>query len=571
MIRRFFDPPVFDQEELNFRAKFINGFAWSVIALLALAMLPHLLGTPKNLTIAVFSGLIVVMLVALFVLKRGYVDASGTIIILLGWLGVAIQAYTADGVKDVIVVAFIALGLLASIIINWRVGGVVILSGIAAIWTLAVLQVRGVFTPSSQDPLAYARDLSFVFLSVAVLVYFSTKSMRDAMRRAASSEAELKISYESLRELNQSLEERVASRTAELTEANQRNERRARQFEAIAQVARATISIQQEDTLLSRLTQVISEQFGFYHVGIFLLDESREYAVLRASNSPGGKRMLARHHKLKVGQAGIVGLVAGSGNPRIALNVETDLAYKDNPDLPETRSEMALPLRVADQIIGVLDVQSTEPNAFIPEDTEVLYTLADQIAIAIQNARSHEATRKMLQEAQRTSASYLQEAWRLLQAHEKHAGYLVSDNTVRPLDKIIPSPYVADSVAQNDAIVVSGDTSALAVPIRLRGEVVGVIDIRMPSGHEWDPDDVDIVKAVAERLSLSLETATLLETTQRRAEIERLTAEISGKVSASIDLRNVLKTAVEELGHVLPGAEVMIQFQPDQNNHRSTQ
>lgn len=570
MIRRFFAPPIFDQEELNFRAKFINGFAWSVIALLGLAMLPHLLGNAKNLTIAVFSGLIVVMLIAIFVLKRGYVDASGMIIVVLGWLGVAIQAFTADGVKDVIVVAFIALGLLASIIINWRAGGVVILSGIVAIWALALLQVREVFTPSSQEPLAFARDLSLVFLAVAVLVYFSTKSMRDAMRRAASSEAELKISNENLRELNHSLEERVASRTAELTEANRRNERRAKQFQAIAQVARATISIQEEDTLLSRLAQVISEQFGFYHVGIFLLDEAHEYAVLRASNSPGGRKMLARHHKLKVGQAGIVGLVAGSGNPRIALNVETDLAYKDNPDLPDTRSEMALPLRVAEQIIGVLDVQSTEPNAFIPEDTEVLYTLADQIAIAIQNARSHEATHKMLQEAQRTSASYLKEAWRLLQAHEKQAGYLVSDNTVRPLDKIIPSPYVADSVAQNDAIVVSGDTSALAVPVRLRGEVVGIIDIRMPSGHEWDPDDVDIVKAVAERLSLSLETATLLETTQRRAEIERLTADISGKVSASIDLRNVLKTAVEELGHVLPGAEVMIQFQPDQDNHRST-
>jgi GAF domain-containing protein len=569
MMRRLLSPPVFEHEEKNFRAKFINGFAWSVIALLLLAIVPHLLGNPKNSTIAVFSGLIVVMVVALYLLRRGYVDASGMIIIVLGWLGVGIQAYTADGVKDVIVVAFIALGLLASIIVNWRIGSLVILSGIAVIWTLALLQVNVVFTPSSQDPIAFARDLSFVFIAITVLVYFSTKSLRDAIQRATTSEKSLIISNESLKELNQSLEDRVDRRTAELTIANQRNERRARQFEAIAQVARATTSIQDEGTLLSRLAQVISEQFGFYHVGIFLLDEAREHAVLRASNSQGGGRMLSRRHRLKVGQAGIVGHVAASGNPRIALDVEADAAFKNNPDLPETRSELALPLKVAGQIIGVLDVQSTESNAFQSEDTEILYTLADQVAIAIQNARSHEATHKLLEEAQRTSGSYLKETWRLLQAQEKKVGYLVSDNTIKPLEKFASSPYVSKSISQGEVLVVNGETATLAIPIRLRGEIVGVLDIHVPAGHDWDPDEVDIAKAVADRLSLALETATLLQSTQRRAEIERLTADISGKVSASINLHNVLQTAVEELGHVLPGSEVVIQFQTDQTKNKA--
>src|SRR5918993_1348576 len=284
MIRRLFSPPVFDQEEKRFRAKFINGFAWSVIVLLVFVVAIHLLGEPKNFTVTIFSGLIVVMLLALYLLHRGNVDASGTLIIVLGWLGVSMQAFTADGVKDVIVVAFIALGLLASIIVNWRIGGVVILSGIAVIWALALLQANNSIVPSSQAPIAFARDLSFVFVVVAVLVYFSTKTMRDAMERATTSEKDLIHSNESLKELNQSLEDRVESRTAELTIANVRNERRARQFEAIAQVARAITSIQDEDTLLSRLVQVISENFGFYHAGIFLLDEEQQYAILRASN-----------------------------------------------------------------------------------------------------------------------------------------------------------------------------------------------------------------------------------------------------------------------------------------------
>jgi GAF domain-containing protein len=508
------------------------------------------------------------MLLALYFLHRGRVDASGTIIIILGWVGVGLQAYTADGVKDVIVVAFIALGFLASIIINWRVGGAVVLSSIVVIWTLALLQTRNVFTPSSQDPIPFARDLSLVFTAITVLFYFSIKSMQDAIERATTSEKNLILSNESLRELNQTLEERVEGRTAELTIANARNERRARQFEAIAQVARAITSIQEENTLLSRLTQVISDQFGFYHIGIFLLDEERQHAVLRASNSEGGRRMLARRHRLKVGQVGIVGHVAASGAPRVALKVESDAVFKDNPDLPETRSELAFPLRVGDQVIGVLDVQSKEAEAFQPEDTEVLYTLADQVAIALQNARSHEATHRLLAEAQRSSVTYLKEAWRLLQTQEKNVGYLLSNNTLRSLDKFVSTPNINRAVSQGDLFVENGDTATLAVPIRLRGEVVGVLDIHVPAGHDWDHDEIDIVKAVADRLSLALESSTLLETTQRRAEIERLTAEISGKVSASINLRNVLQTAVEELGHALPGSEVVIQFQPDPNRQK---
>ena len=565
MIRRLFSPPAFEQEGKNFRAKFINGFAWTVILLLLLVLIPQL-GHPNFITIAVFSGLIAVMAIALYLLHRGKVEASGIMIVVLGWLGVSVQAYAADGVKDVIVVAFLALGLLASIIVTWRAGGIVILSGIGMIWALALLQVNGVFTPSSQNPIAFARDLSFVFIAVTVLVYFSTTSMQNAIRRAMTSEQELAQSNQNLHEFNQSLEDRISSRTAELEMANQRNERRARQFEAIAQVAHATTTIQDEDTLLFRLALVISEQFGFYHVGIFLLDDQRENAVLRASNSEGGRRMLARRHSLKVGQIGIVGHVASSGNPRIALDVEADAAFKDNPDLPETRSELALPLKDAGQIIGVLDVQSTESNAFLPEDTETLYTLADQVAIAIQNARSHEATHRLLEEAQRTSESYLKEAWRLLQTQEKRIGYLISDTTLKPLEKFIDHPYINRVISQGEPLVENGETGTLAVPIHLRGEVVGVLDIRVPTGHDWDPDEVDIAKAVADRLSLALESAILLRTTQRRAEIERLTADISGKIGASVNMRNVLQTAVEELGRVLPGSEVVIQFQSGKEN-----
>lgn len=566
MMRTFMRPPVFEDESDDFRARFINGFAWTVIALLLLAMAPHILGTSLNYTIPVFSALIVVMFAALYLLHRGNVNASGIIIVVLGWLGIGIQAYTADGVKDVILVAYLALGLLASIVIGWRAGGVVILTSIGAIWIITLLQINGYFTPSSQNPVAFSRDLSLVFIAVAVLVYFSATSMRNAIRRASESEKGLFQSNRSLQELNESLEDRVASRTTELEVANQRSARRARQFEAIARVVQAATSAQDVDMLLTRLTQVMGEQFGFYHIGLFLLDEHQENAVLRASNSEGGRRMLARRHSLKIGQVSIVSHVTTTGSPRIALDIGPDAVFFSNPDLPNTHSEIALPLKVAGEIIGALDIQSTEPNAFALDDIEVLSTLADQIAIVIQNARSYATTRRLLEEAQKTSRSYVHDSWRILQSQGQHAGYLMSGNTLKPLDKFTESALISKATLKGVAVFESGEKANLAVPIRVGGNIVGVIDIRLPEEHEWDTDEIDIAEAVAERLSLALESATLLRVTQRRAEIERLTAAISGKITSATQFDSILQTAAEELSLALGGSEVLVQIQTPQSD-----
>lgn len=561
MIRSFFSPPHFEKDEDNFRARFINGFAWVTIFLLLLALLPYLRESASDFTVPILSSLILVMIGSLYLLRKGYITASGTAIIVLGWLGLGIQAYTADGVKDVIIFAYIALGLLASIIINWRAGSLVIISSIIIVWALALLETNRLITPRLQEPTGYARDLSFIFIVITALVYFSTTSLREAISRATRSEESLRATNRELLELNQSLEDRVASRTAELELANQRNEKRAKQFEAIAQVARATTTNESLDTLLPRLVSLISDHFGFYHAGIFLLDEERRFAVLRAANSEGGKRMLARGHRLQVGQTGIVGFVSAVGTPRIALDVGDDAVYFDNPDLPNTRSEMALPLQVANEVIGVLDVQSIVSNAFQEEDAEVLSTLADQVAIAIQNARTYERMQELVEQAQKVSGGYVEETWRLLQAEEKGVGFRVAGDQVSRLSRPLASLHVKKAVAEQHTVVEGGKEAALAIPIRLRNEVIGVMDIRTPDEHEWDEDEVDIAEAVAERLSLALETSLLLKTTQRRAELERVTAEVADRIGATTQFDSILRTAAEELSRVLGGSEVLVQIQ----------
>ncbi len=571
MIRRLFAPPIFETDEENFQAKFINWTAWILLLLLAVSMVFQILYATPDLTIVVLPALMGVMSLSLYLLKRKYLRLSGIIIVVLPWIGITFQAFTAEGVKDVIVVAYIAVALLASLVISWRTSVLMIVLSIITIVALGILQKNGFIRDAFQPPDQYARDLSIIFAVIAALIYFSTTSLRDAVRRASTSEEGLINSNKELQELNQNLEQRVSSRTAELELANQRNEKRARQFEAIAQVARATTSAMKMQDLLPRLVQVMSQQFGFYHAGIFLLDEDKEFAILSAANSAGGQRMLQRGHRLAFGQTGLVGFVAATGNPRIALDVGDDAIFFDNPDLPETRSELALPLRAGREIIGVLDVQSKEPNAFQPEDIEVLSTLADQVTIAIQNARSFETTQQLLSEAQKTSGAYLQDSWKVLQSQEAHTGYQVIANTLKRLSQPIVSPQINQALASKVTIAESGQKPVFAVPIRLRNDVIGVINIRLSEEQEIDPDDIDITEAVAERLSLAIETALLLKTTQRRADIERMTSEISGKISSTTQFESILRTAAEELSRALGGSEVIVQLQSAESAEQTSE
>lgn len=358
------------------------------------------------------------------------------------------------------------------------------------------------------------------------------------------------------------LEKRVEERTAELSLANEKNERRAKQFEAIAHIARTISSTRDLDLLLSQITTVINQEFGFYHIGIFLLDPAKEYAILSAANSEGGKRMLENGHRLKVGETGLVGFATGTGKPRVALDTGADAVFFNNPDLPETRSEIALPLHVGDEIIGALDVQSTVPNAFLQEDINILSTLADQVSIAIQNAQQFEETRKALNESEVLTRQFVQTGWQQFTKTRNLLG-------IRHTGARASLLHRRNGKEKQDDLLISNQFkrnargATLSLPIQLRGEVIGSVDVRTSDNRPWDQDELDIITSIIERAAIALENARLLTESQKRAAKERIIGEISSKISMQSEINDLLKTAAQELGRNLPGAEIAIQFNKD--------
>jgi len=341
-----------------------------------------------------------------------------------------------------------------------------------------------------------------------------------------------------LQRLYTGLERLVAQRTADLA-------RRTAQLEAAAHVARRAAEIRDVDVLLNETVRLISDRFGFYHAGIFLVDDAGEYAVLRAASSEGGQRMLARGHRLAVGKVGIVGYVAGTGKPRIALDVGADAVFFDNPDLPLTRSEMALPLKVGERVIGVLDVQSVEPAAFTEEDVSVLQTLADQIALAIENARLLEESHRTLEELERLYGERAREAWRRMVA-PRPAAYRYTGVDVEPLPAPVPLPG-------------EGDGRQLAVPIRLWGQSIGAVLLkRTEEQPPWSPEEQRLAEEIGEQIALALENARMLAETEERAARERLISEMTARLTRSLDVDALLDTAVRELARLPEVAEVAV-------------
>lgn len=478
-------------------------------------------------------------------------------------LAIVVIALHTNGLKNTGMIGLPIVMVIAAILLGRRALFLTAPLAVLGVLIVAIADLNGriPYVPAGLDD---AIIIPVLLIGGAGIIHLLMRRLNESIQTARVSETLQKEKNAELETLRETLEKRVAQRTAELEAVIRSLEKRARQFEAITQVLRAVSSLQNLDTLLPRIAEVISHQFNVYHTGIFLLDQQREFAVLRAANSPGGQNMLARGHKLKVGQIGIVGFVAATGQPHIALDVGIDAVFFNNPDLPNTHSEMALPLRYGGQIIGVLDVQSVEPNAFGRDDVETLTALADQVAIAIQNARILEEAQRSLAEAQSAIGRSAQETWQAARPKSLRVGLQLKETALTPLEKPIDEEHLRQAIERGEAIVSQKENglTQIAIPIRLRGQVIGAMNLQTQGAQALSKDYVGIAAAVAERLSLALETATLIHAAQQRANIERITSDVSNRIGLSTRLETILQTAAQELSYALGGSDVLVQIEP---------
>lgn len=355
------------------------------------------------------------------------------------------------------------------------------------------------------------------------------------------------------------LEERILERTNEL-------EHRATLLEIATNVSRAIARLKEPQSLLQTTVDLVRTEFNFYYAAIFLLDEKKEYAVLKAGTGEQGLAMLAKNHRLRSGEEGIVGYVVSRGEPRIALDVGKDAVHFKNPYLPDTRSEMALPIIVQGVVLGALDVQSIQESAFKEEDIRILQTVADQVGSVLTLNQHITLLEDRVGELEAGIQRTTGENWRLFLASQKQVlQYTYKDGAIKNKSQMNPEMEKAlqtGSTVVTPSVNVEKQKSVVAVPIKLRDQTLGVVNIAL-NANLPPKELVELVETTSSRMALALENARLLEQIQNRAEQTQMVSEITARVRATSEIDEILRTTALEIGKNLGISEVRIQLTPE--------
>jgi GAF domain-containing protein len=535
-----FTPAPDPQQDNNFvqddwRERFLQRILIIAAVFGIFAVIPALLNTDVLILQSIYVGVFVI-LVATIVIRLPYLIKAGIFVALPFILGVSSIANA--GIHGDSLFFLLAYVILSALLIGTLSGLIAVGLSEAVIITMGYLVLNERF--SLLAPLSITGDLeiwitdSVVFLLISSVVI---SGLRMLLERFKQAQLQNKNMVDALRESQVELENRVAERTKELV-------RKADQLSASAFVARQTAEIRELDKILSSSVDIIAKQFDLYHVGIYLINERGDYAILQAASSEGGKLLLEHGHRLHVGTQGIIGLVAAEIKPRIALDVNENAAFEKNQELPETRSELSLPLVVHNKVIGVLDLQSSKAQAFQHEDIDVFQSLADQIAMTIENARLLSESQLIISQLEIASGLEIRQNWQTMSASKKPA-YQYSATGLRPITKTT-SPK---------------GKNILEVPLMLRGEKIGKISLQRKDEFQgWTSQEKIVAAEVATQTALALENIRLVEHTRQRAEREQAIAGIVNRIRETLDLDMVLRTSAREIQSTLKLEEAEVRL-----------
>ena len=379
-----------------------------------------------------------------------------------------------------------------------------------------------------------------------------------------------------LRNLIGSLENRVTERTRQL-------QVRSDQLMTASEVGRDATSLLDTEQLIRRTVGLIKESFDLYYVGLFTVDESGEWAVLKAGTGAAGEAMLRRGHRLSIGRGlsapteerrSMIGWCITNNQARIALEALDDPVRLATPDLPDTRSEAAIPLRSRGQVLGAMTIQSAKPGAFDKETIAVFQNMADQVAVALDNARLFTQIQSALESSHQAYAEITRQAWQE-KLHSKPV--LLRRDSFGLSKKVLGG---ADYPVKLAFSKISGAES-VTIPIRTRGQTIGYINAKKrpsasqselgqpPIGSEmssaenlpkWRPDEVKLLESLIDQMGIALDSARLFEESQLKAKREQTVGDITSHIRATLDIHDILQTAGREMRAALDLAEVEIRL-----------
>jgi GAF domain-containing protein len=574
-------------------ARMLNTLLNLLLVVTALVFL-NVLVSPNPVIDAITAILLLdFVLVSRWLLLRGRVRVSATVLIAGLWLTLVASTFVSEMEGNGPFIGLVLVVIIAGLLLGSTAGFLAaLLSSAAGISYLAITLSQSGLLPVlvPYDPVGFMATMVIIFFALAGLIHLAYSSLNEAAQTAYRNEQAMAESNRELEKMRRSLEDQVVERTQTL-------EQRTRYLQAAVEVSRATASILDTQRLMEASVELIRDQFGLYYVGLFQMDPTGEWAVLKAGTGEAGAAMIARGHRIGYGR-GMIGWSVANAQPRVAGQVGEDAVRLATPELPETRSEAAIPLRSRSRVFGALTVQSDQPGAFGEMEIATFQALADQLAIALDNARLITESQQAVDEAQRAYAWISRRAWAdYIQtgagqalAEWPAAGNGSSGQNLAQRRKIIPENQEASvgTLAPPSALAVleplrqdvlrSGrpaqarlaDRPTLLMPIQVRDQVIGVIsfikntpDLDRPADNQalaWNSEEVELLASVVEQLGVALDSARLYADTLKRAEHERLVDQVTSQMRATLDIETVLETATRELRNALGLAEVEVRL-----------
>ncbi len=556
-LRSLFKPPEYKEPQQHYAAIYLHyllliGIIVDAVFLLAL---PALQFPNQGFVLSSLGSMLIVILLAFGLLHTRHLQSASLWVLSVVWIAFTVSAWAEGGIEIPNTAGYLVFIMMSGIIFGST--GSALATGISVITTLAILSAENngliSFSPEILTPISAWSTYLIFFLLTGSGMFIYHNGLANALKELRESHTALETREQALQALQAELEASIEARTADL-------KKQTTLLQDILRVSRALAAQDTLEKLLIDATERVQEYFGYYHVGIYLLDPEGEYVTLRAASGTGRQELIKAGHRLRVGSEGIIGLVAQTGRARVALDTRADPFFIRLPELPATRSEAALPLHIGTQLLGVLDIESDLPNAFSDEDIEVLQLLADQIATTLENAQLREESQNALRRAEKAYAQISAQSWRQYQRRAPWTGFLGQGKRIIPLQTLSQLPDEIRTAISEGRVYLENDIAYL--PVRVREHTIAHLRLRKKENTPWQDNELAWMQTVSDQIAQALESARLYQEAQQRATREQLLSISTARMRETLDLQSVLQTAVRELRQALGLAEAEVRLVP---------